>query len=139
MTSFRQAAVAALLIAGYGPLAGCTPPTRPRTTNPPSVAAKPLPDLTPADLRKRLAAPKPPLLLDVREAGERDVAKISPSKHIPLGDLQARLKELDKKVEIVVYCASGRRSAHAVQILRDAGFTRVRNLAGGMSAWQAGQ
>ncbi|MCX6359591.1 MAG: rhodanese-like domain-containing protein [Armatimonadetes bacterium] len=138
MTSLRQAAVAALLVAGCAPMAGCTPPAGPGATKPPAIAVKPLPDLTPAELRKRLAAPKPPLLLDVREAGEREEAKISPSKHIPLGDLPARLKELDKKAEIVVYCHSGRRSAHAAQILRDAGFSKVRNLAGGMSAWQSG-
>ena len=54
---------------------------------------------------------------------------------IPLGHLPRRLAELDASRELVVYCRSGVRSARAVAILREHGFTRVSNLSGGIINW----
>ncbi|MEQ1913962.1 MAG: rhodanese-like domain-containing protein [Sideroxydans sp.] len=81
------------------------------------------------------------LLLDVREADEYAALHAPRAKLIPLGEVSARLKEIEayKTKDIVVVCRSGRRSAKAVGILKDAGFIHVSNVQGGMIAWdQAG-
>ena len=81
------------------------------------------------------------LLLDVRADSEFADGRIPKARHIPLGQLQKRLGELDKfkAKPIVAVCRTGSRSSHACRILRKAGFENVNNLAGGMSAWgQAG-
>ncbi len=57
------------------------------------------------------------------------------SKLIPLGQLSLRTSELNRESEIVAYCHLGERSARATQFLRSAGFTKVRNLRGGIDAW----
>jgi adenylyltransferase/sulfurtransferase len=54
---------------------------------------------------------------------------------IPLGELPRRVSELDPAKEMVVHCRSGQRSARAVAFLRQAGFAKVSNLAGGILAW----
>lgn len=54
---------------------------------------------------------------------------------IPVVQLPARLRELDLNDEIVVYCHVGIRSAGAVFLLRKNGFTKVKNLTGGIDAW----
>ena len=76
-----------------------------------------------------------PLLLDVREPFEWEIARIDGATHVPLGELAARLGELDGHREIVTYCHRGVRSLRAAEILRAAGFTRVRSLRGGIDAW----
>lgn len=74
-------------------------------------------------------------LLDVREDDEVANCKIPKSIHIPLAEVNRRLKELDPQKEIVVYCAAGVRSARASKILDGAGFKKVKNLKGGISKW----
>jgi rhodanese-related sulfurtransferase len=78
------------------------------------------------------------LIIDVREDGEFRNGHIANARHIPLGQLGTRLKELEKFKDkpIVVNCRSGARSARACSTLRRAGFTQVHNLAGGIMAWQ---
>ncbi len=74
-------------------------------------------------------------LIDVRTAGEYAAGHISGAKNIPVQELRARAGEVGRKdVPVVVYCASGMRSAAAASMLRHAGFMQVRNL-GPMSAW----
>lgn len=77
------------------------------------------------------------VLLDVREGYERAEFNIG-GMHIPLGELTASFDKLaiHKDEEIVVYCRSGKRSAMAAHLLGQSGFTNVRNLEGGMLAWQ---
>jgi len=75
------------------------------------------------------------VLLDVREPFEHDIAAIPGSQLIPLGELPARLRELDGHAAIVAYCHHGLRSARARDILLAAGFGNVRSLAGGIDAW----
>ena len=77
------------------------------------------------------------LLLDVREPGEYAAVHAVNAKLIPLGEVESRLKELEpyKNKPIAVICRSGRRSAQAVSILKEAGFTQVVNVQGGTSAW----
>ncbi len=81
------------------------------------------------------------LLLDVREPDEYAAVHAVNAKLIPLGEVGARLKEIEayKDKPVAVICRSGRRSAQAVGILKEAGFTQVVNVEGGTSAWvQAG-
>ncbi|MBX2991036.1 MAG: molybdopterin-synthase adenylyltransferase MoeB [Bacteroidetes bacterium] len=90
--------------------------------------------ITAQELKARIDADDSPFLLDVRELYERELASIG-GVLIPLGSLASRLNELDKEREIVVYCHHGIRSAHAVGLLRRAGFTNVKNLSGGIDEW----
>jgi len=86
------------------------------------------------DLKQRFDRGEQVELLDVREPYERELASIG-GILIPLSKLPARVNELDPAQEIVVYCHSGFRSARAVEFLRAVGFTKVRNLIGGIDAW----
>ncbi len=74
-------------------------------------------------------------VLDVREAGEREINDISGSTSIPFGELAARWNELDTSKDLVVFCKVGERSARAVEYLLGVGFTRVFNLEGGIERW----
>ena len=75
------------------------------------------------------------VLVDVREPHEWDIAHIDGARLIPLGQLPDRLGELDGHAELVMQCHKGSRSMKALEILRGAGFGKVRNLAGGIDAW----
>ncbi len=86
-------------------------------------------------LKERLDAGQVGLLLDVREDWEHSMAAIADSTHIPLAELVDRLQELAFEDDIVVYCHVGQRSYQAAQILKEAGFNNVYNLAGGIDAW----
>ncbi len=89
----------------------------------------------PAALAGELAAGGRPLLLDVREPWEWDVVHLEGATLVPLGELPARLAELDARGAIVTLCHHGTRSRRAQELLLAAGFARVRNLAGGIDAW----
>jgi adenylyltransferase/sulfurtransferase len=90
-----------------------------------------------AALQDKLASDKRCILLDVREPFEWEVARVEGAQLIPLGQLPARLSELDRDREIFVMCHSGMRSAQAAEFLRSAGFAKVANVAGGIDAWSA--
>jgi sulfur-carrier protein adenylyltransferase/sulfurtransferase len=75
------------------------------------------------------------VLIDVREPHEWEIAHIEGARLIPLGQLPDRIGELDGHAEIVTYCHKGVRSMKALEILRGAGFGKVRSLAGGVDAW----
>jgi rhodanese-related sulfurtransferase len=74
-------------------------------------------------------------VIDVREKSELDVASIPDVRHIPMGEIPARLAELDPHQEIVVMCRSGGRSMQVAQFLARNGFENVANLTGGILAW----
>ena len=79
-------------------------------------------------------------LLDVREPREWEICRIDGATLIPLGELPKRLDEIpngDGAPDIVIHCKSGIRSAKAVNLLREKGFTRVQNLRGGILEWIA--
>ncbi|TAE21123.1 MAG: rhodanese-like domain-containing protein [Candidatus Kapaibacterium sp.] len=88
------------------------------------------------ELHALLKTKEKPVLLDVRQPDEHKQRNIPNSLLIPLGDLQRRMKELEKykNKNIVVYCASGARSSSACRMLTEAGYS-VRNLNGGMMMW----
>jgi molybdopterin/thiamine biosynthesis adenylyltransferase/rhodanese-related sulfurtransferase len=74
-------------------------------------------------------------LLDVREPHELEISHLEGADLIPLGQLAARLSELDSADEMVVFCKGGTRSARALELLASAGFRKVKNLKGGINAW----
>ncbi|MEP6717358.1 MAG: molybdopterin-synthase adenylyltransferase MoeB [Terriglobia bacterium] len=74
------------------------------------------------------------ILLDVREPHEYQIARIPGSTLIPLGELPKRLNELNPADEYVVHCKSGMRSAKAVDLMKQSGYKRVRNMTGGILA-----
>ncbi len=84
------------------------------------------------------AALEDAVLLDVREPHEIALGKIDGAVHIPASSLEARLHELDSAKTYVVACRVGAKSLWAVRRLRDAGFSRVRHLRGGLLAYAAG-
>lgn len=75
------------------------------------------------------------VLLDVREPGEYEYAKIDGSILIPLNQLPLRYQEFDPFYETVVMCHHGIRSQQAAMFLQSVGFSQVSNLAGGIDAW----
>jgi molybdopterin/thiamine biosynthesis adenylyltransferase/rhodanese-related sulfurtransferase len=91
-------------------------------------------EITVEELKRRLDENADIFLLDVREPHEYQIANLG-GLLIPLNDLPNKVNELDMAKEIVVYCASGIRSARAVDILADLGFKKVKNLVGGINAW----
>jgi len=74
-------------------------------------------------------------LLDVREPHELEISALPNATNIPLGQLAARLSELDSADEMVIFCKSGSRSARGLELLASAGFKKVKNLKGGINAW----
>src|SRR5256714_5302687 len=86
------------------------------------------------ELKKRLDRGDDIYVLDVREPHEYDICNIG-GHLIPLGGLPDRVNELHTSQEIICHCRSGMRSAKAVNFLRQAGFKKVHNLAGGILAW----
>lgn len=87
------------------------------------------------ELKTRLSAAEPPLVLDVREPWEVQVRAIAGSVHIPMRDIPARLAEIDRDRDVVVLCHHGVRSLHVAIFLAAQGFTRLYNLDGGINAW----
>lgn len=92
-------------------------------------------ELTPTEFAARAEVKPEPVLLDVREAWELEIARVESALHIPMGELPGRLDELAKDRDIVVLCRSGGRSAQVVRFLQQQGYSRVWNLAGGVLAW----
>lgn len=92
-------------------------------------------EMTASELKASLHAGHRLWLLDVREAWEYSTARIEGATLIPLGDLAARVDEVPREADVVVYCHHGMRSARAVSTLRHAGWERVRNLSGGIDSW----
>jgi len=99
--------------------------------------ANPIAEISAAELQRAQARGDELLLIDVREPHEFEKARIPGAKLLPLGQLAARLGELAdwKTRRVVAHCHKGGRSARACAQLRDAGFTKVANLSGGIDAW----
>ena len=95
-------------------------------------------DITIEELKERLDKGEALNLIDVREEYEFDEFNIG-AKLIPLGELPDRLDEIEalKDQEILIHCRSGARSGRAKEYLESEGFSNVRNVIGGMLAWQA--
>ena len=89
-------------------------------------------EITVNDAQKRYTEDQ---VLDVREDFEVAQGMIPTALHIPMGQLNARVAELDKSRPIIVVCRSGNRSATVAEALNQAGYT-ADTMAGGMIAWQ---
>jgi rhodanese-related sulfurtransferase len=87
------------------------------------------------ELKARRDRGETPLVIDVREAWEVQLASIPGVLHLPMNQLPARLAELSPEAETIVMCHAGGRSMRVAQFLSSQGFTDVANLAGGISAW----
>ncbi len=86
---------------------------------------------------EELESAQPPLLLDVRAAGEWSKKQIAGSVNVPLNHLQERINEVPRDRRIAVHCAGGYRSSIAVSILHQHGITKLIEIAGGLAAWEA--
>ncbi len=94
--------------------------------------------VSPSELKVWLEQNKEFVLVDIREAWERELYNIG-GLHIPMGDLIGRINELPKDKETVLYCEKGIRSVIAIQRLEASGFHHLFNLSGGMKAWKESQ
>ena len=92
-------------------------------------------DIEAGQLAAQLEQGQPLHLLDVREPHELEISRLEGADLIPLGQLAARLSELNSADELVVFCKAGTRSARALELLASAGFRKVKNLKGGINAW----
>lgn len=92
-------------------------------------------EITPRELKERLERGERIIIVDVREPHEWDIAHIEGARLIPLGELAARVHELDSADQIVLHCKTGARSARALEFLRGIGFRKLKNLKGGINAW----
>ncbi|MEO8089342.1 MAG: molybdopterin-synthase adenylyltransferase MoeB [Gemmatimonadales bacterium] len=93
------------------------------------------PEITAEELQREMGEKGDLVLIDVREPHEWDIVHIEGARLIPLNQLPERVAELDGHAEIVTHCHHGARSMKALEILKGAGFGRVRSLAGGIDAW----
>ena len=93
-----------------------------------------IPQMSVQDLKQRLDAGENLLVLDVREPYEYQIANIGATL-IPMNEVPRRLNEIDRNREIVVHCAVGGRSQRVAEFLKQSGYEKVSNLAGGIKAW----
>jgi sulfur-carrier protein adenylyltransferase/sulfurtransferase len=91
--------------------------------------------ITARELADRLARGEDMVLVDVREPHELAIARFPNALHVPLRTVAARAAELPRDSLLVLTCHKGVRSQRALEILRELGFTRLRNLAGGIDSW----
>lgn len=75
------------------------------------------------------------VLLDVREAWEINICALANSLNIPMGQVPARLDDIDKQLDVVIICHHGIRSQQVAYFLQNSGYKSLYNLAGGISAW----
>ena len=101
----------------------------------PQAADDTMQTVTPSELKQELDSGKDVFILDVREPHEYEICCLEGATLIPLGQVPARIEELNREHDIVVMCRSGARSGKATQYLAQKGFPKVRNLTGGILAW----
>ncbi|HTO96783.1 MAG TPA: molybdopterin-synthase adenylyltransferase MoeB [Myxococcales bacterium] len=94
-----------------------------------------VPEVTPQELSRQ--SPRP-AILDVREKQEADAGMLPGARLVPRGFLELRIEEVlpDRGADVVLYCGGGTRSLLAGKTLREMGYTRVRSMSGGFSAWK---
>ena len=92
-------------------------------------------DITATELAARLKQGASLRLVDVREPHELEISRLPGAQLIPLGQMAARLSELNSADEIILFCKAGVRSRRALELLAGAGFRKLKNLKGGINAW----
>ncbi|MCA9396894.1 MAG: molybdenum cofactor biosynthesis protein MoeB, partial [Candidatus Omnitrophica bacterium] len=98
-------------------------------------ASEGIEEISASELKKLIDSGSDFDLVDVREDYEYKIANIPNAKLIPLGTLPQRYIELNSARETVVHCHHGGRSAKAIEFLKTKGFTKLKNLAGGIDSW----
>ncbi|HEY0996872.1 MAG TPA: rhodanese-like domain-containing protein [Gemmatimonadaceae bacterium] len=95
-----------------------------------------IPEITVHALRERQARGERFVLLDVRDQPEVNLGKIPGALHISRGTLEGKVEAvIPRDADVVIYCASGNRSALAAVTLRTMGYRTVASLAGGIRDW----
>ena len=92
-------------------------------------------EITVQDLKARRDRGEEPLVIDVREAWELQLASIPDVVHVPMNEIPNRIGEFSRDAETVVMCHAGGRSMRVAHFLANQGFTNVVNLTGGIAAW----
>lgn len=93
-------------------------------------------EVTPQQVMEMQRAGEPVTLLDVRELQEVNLGRIPGADHISRGNLETNVEaRIPRDAHIVIYCASGNRSAFAAETLQEMGYTNVASLAGGIRGW----
>lgn len=92
-------------------------------------------EIMPEEVKVQLEGASHPVLLDVREPWEIEIAHIDGSKNIPMGDVPMRVQELDPEEHIIVVCHHGVRSLNVTNWLRQQGFENVQSMRGGIDLW----
>jgi adenylyltransferase/sulfurtransferase len=107
-----------------------------RTPSQTTDASSELEEITATELKQRIDRGDKLQIIDVREPGEYEIARIAGARLIPLGEVVNRRQEIDAGRETIVHCKAGVRSARAIASLKQAGFAgRLINLKGGITAW----
>src|SRR5207245_1825534 len=91
--------------------------------------------ITVEELKEKIDAGTEPVLLDVREPMEWEIARLDKAVLMPVAQVPGRVNELSTADEIVVYCKTGVRSGRITNFLREIGFRKVKNLVGGIDEW----
>lgn len=92
-------------------------------------------EFTPLEILQEMEKRRDMVMLDVREPVEVQICHLENARHIPMGDIPSKLKELPKDKDLVVFCHMGIRSKQVMNYLRKNGFSRVYNLKGGIDRW----
>ena len=92
-------------------------------------------EISAPELKARRDRGENPVVIDVREEWELQLARIPGVVHVPMNQVPERLPELSRDVETIVMCHAGGRSMRVAHFLANQGFTNVANLTGGISAW----
>jgi rhodanese-related sulfurtransferase len=94
-------------------------------------------EISVVELKARRDRGEKPLVVDVREEWELQLARIPDVVHVPMNEVPARVAELSRETETIVMCHAGGRSLRVAHFLANQGFTNVANLTGGIAAWSA--
>ena len=113
----------------YEQFCGIKPPTEEEKT-----LSNGIPQVTVHELKQRMDAGEDLLILDVREPYEYQIANIG-GRLIPMNEVPRRIDEIDRDREVIVQCLSGGRSQRVAEYLKQSGYEKVSNLAGGIRAW----
>ena len=92
-------------------------------------------EISALELKSRRDRGENPVVIDVREDWELQLARIPDVVHVPMSQIPARLGEFQRDAEIIVMCHAGGRSMRVAHFLASQGFTDVANLSGGISGW----
>lgn len=93
-------------------------------------------EVSASEVLKALGGPDAPVLLDVREPQETNLGRLPGAIVVPRGTMETKIEALiPRDAKVVIYCASGNRSAFAADTLQVMGYTNVASMAGGWSAW----